>query len=118
MIDWTRHTIGTSRDPERQAQRNAINYLNQANDTRRAYDIALTLAFRMYGDGNGIAISGVCREHFPETVKGELRKILSSLNLCNHNAAVLWRRAGRRMETFRPLLELARQLPDGRVSYY
>jgi len=50
MIDWTKHTVGTARDPERRAQRDAINFLNEATAARVAYDNALLAAIRVYGD--------------------------------------------------------------------
>src|SRR5512146_1964571 len=117
MFDDFRPTH-TAKDPDGSWQWQAIKGLRVANEARIEYARILDAAIADYGDGNGRNISGIYREHFPEDIKRQLRQQLATLNLCNHNAAVCWRKAGRRMDTFRRLLEQARQLPDSRVSFY
>lgn len=50
MINWTKHAIRTKRDPEREYQRMAIDWLNKANEARIAYDETLQKARLDYGE--------------------------------------------------------------------
>ena len=66
----------------------------------------------------GSAIAGIYADHFPDTIKTELRQGLNALRRCLDEAATEWRASGRQTRTFCQLAKLARQLPDGRESYY
>lgn len=94
--------------------------LDQAQRTRQNYDDLLQAAIAVHGDlpaGKSV-ISGIYADHFPETVKGELRTLAHNIGVQVINAYALWRKAGRRHHTLRPYADDARKLRDGRISYY
>lgn len=108
----------TARDKDGQVTRAALTELSVANDIRRTYDAALTLAIGVYGDVEGTPTAGIYNPDFPEIIKNTLRHYLRELNDANDRAIALWRKAGRRFKTLRPYYQAARELPNGRQSYY
>lgn len=62
-------------------------------------------ALRAFGDGNGVYISGIIRDHFPEDVKTRLRELSHRSSELSTTAYAHWRASGRTMDTFRQLYD-------------
>ena len=94
--------------------------LEQAQQTRQHYDDLLQAAILSHGDlpPGKSAISGIYAEHFPESIKNDLRTYAHNIGVQIEQAYALWRKAGRRMHTLRPFADAARVLKGGRISYY
>lgn len=109
----------TKRDKDGAHTRLALAALNRAAEIRREYDLTLHTAIDMYGDLDGrTPTSGVYNADWPEDIKTAMRALLQRLNMENSSARVHWALSGRRESTLMLWYQLARQLPDGRVSYY
>lgn len=72
-----------------------------AVEARDRYAALIDAAVATHGDGDGLLISGVYRDHFPEDVKDELRKAARRIAKAWDESAWYWRKAGRRMGTWR-----------------
>lgn len=68
---------------------------------RIAYHAAIRVAFREYGNGDGRDISGVVRDHFPEAVKTELRRMARLPAELVERSLSKWHAAGRHTHTWR-----------------
>lgn len=62
---------------------------------------AIADAREAHGDGNGVLISGVYRDHFPEWRKATLRALAHGQTFATDASIAHWRAAGRRLETWR-----------------
>ena len=91
----------TRKDPNNFATNQAIADLRAAVRCETAWSGTVTAALAEFGDGTGILISGVYREHFPANVKETLRILRTDGNNAIDDAAAAWRRAGRTAATFR-----------------
>lgn len=82
----------SKQDHERQARR--------AIDLAHLYDAtwqgAVTQARKLYGEGDGVLIAGVYRDHFPAKVKDKLRSLAHTKSLLSAIAWAHWRAAGKR----------------------
>lgn len=58
-------------------------------------------ALREFGDGNGVYISGIIRDHFPEDTKTRLRELAHTSSSLSATAYAHWRQSGGTMNTFR-----------------
>ena len=111
--------VPTARDANNQHTIAALQCLQTAQRLRAKYDQVLTQAIATYGDRGPIpAISGIYAEHFPTETKDVLRSTAHAIGVNVTKAYVHWQATGRRARTLWPIAEQARQLPDGRVSYY
>lgn len=79
----------------------ALEYLAIAGATRRMYQDAIDLACELYGNGTGILISGIYRDHFPEPMKVSLRVLARELSESHDRSLAHWLASGRRVHTWR-----------------
>lgn len=96
----------------------ALEQLKGAQRTRQNYDDLLQAAIAVHGHPTGTPTSGIYNEAFPDHIKDELRTLAHNIGVQVQAAYALWRRAGRKTFTLRPMAQKARQLRDGRESYY
>lgn len=96
----------------------AKDQLQNAQMSRQHYDDLLQAAITAHGDVADTPTSGVYNPAFPEHIKTELRTYAHNIGVQVENAYALWRKAGRRAHTLRPFADKARELKDGRTSYY
>lgn len=85
----------------------ARDYITAAIEHQKHYRAYASEAFKTYGDGNGVLISGVLRDHFPEEVKTILRTHAHGKTDCHDRAFAHWRAAGKTLSTFRMMVEEA-----------
>lgn len=90
----------TRKDPNNYATTQAIADLRAAVRCETAWSHTVDGAIAQFGDGSGVLISGVYRDHFPETVKATLRILRNDGNSAIDDARAAWRRAGRTRATF------------------
>lgn len=74
--------------------------LNSIPHILDTYYAEIDLAKRIFGDGDGVLISGVYREHFPESVKYMLRYLIQRINETHNVAKLYWIASGKRQSTF------------------
>jgi hypothetical protein len=88
------------------AQHTAVarEYLELARVTDRMHADTIARMVQTFGDGNGVLISGVYRDHFPETVKADLRTLAHTASDYLARSAAHWQFAGKRITTWRRLL--------------
>lgn len=137
----------TRRDPNNRNTVVALAHLLGALDAREHYDELLQRSIADYGDRHtpirystpgagcvqcdnrghqydplnhqtGSAISGIYADHFPDTIKDQLRFYASLISWQTEHAVTAWRKAGRRYSTLRPFMDESKQLANGRRSYY
>lgn len=87
----------------------AIDFMAQsiARDELWAHQVGE--AILRHGDGNGVLISGVYREHFPEDVKSSLRALAHGATFAREKSCAHWQAAGKRMSTWRAEYQRMRQ---------
>lgn len=73
----------------------ARRYAKKADAAHNRYIDEAYKAIRKYG-GHGNLVSGVVREHFPDTVKFRLRELRDQINTYTDASVVHWRCSGRR----------------------
>lgn len=78
----------------------ARDYFNISRIEEGMYGELISLGLRLFGDGNGVLISGVYREHWPELFKADLRQLAHSYREYSSRSLVHWRAAGKRRETW------------------
>ncbi|HWH75946.1 MAG TPA: hypothetical protein VNT76_01195 [Candidatus Binatus sp.] len=83
----------------------SLEYLELARVTDQMHLATIGRMVAAFGDGNGILISGVYRDHFPETVKTDLRTLAHTASDYLARSASHWRFAGKRLQTWRHKLE-------------
>lgn len=83
-----------------QHENTAVSKLRHAITLRLQYRRAVDDALSTYGDGNGVLISGVVRDHFPMDVKDNLRTLAHTSSDLGAQAYAHWRAAGNAMHTF------------------
>jgi hypothetical protein len=76
----SRRAKGTRKNPRKKDYSEVNRAIKRANRVARAYNKLLADSFVRYGDGTGVAVSGVIREHFPNSVKNRLREQMRSFN--------------------------------------
>jgi hypothetical protein len=86
----------------------AVDYLAAASVTRDTYQAAINRAFAAYGDGDGVLISGVIRDHFPDPIKDSLRVLAHEISAHSDKSLAHWRASGRRVQTWRDLRDRIR----------
>ena len=107
----------TKRDPNNNYAIAAIAHLIAAQDARRRWDGVQAQAMLDYGDcdpisGSRSEISGIRRAHWPDPVKEALRFYAQRVSEQTDRALTMWRLARRRLNTFKPYLEIYRRLPS------
>lgn len=112
------HLLPTKRDPENLITASALFALVRAQRSRQAWHMLQLSASELYGDGDGRLISGIVRSHFPNGIKTRLREYCRDISAQTDAAMHEWHKAGRRLSSLRPYLELSRRLDDGSRSFY
>ena len=89
--DWTkaRHE-GAARD-----------YCAQASSYNQIWRELVDRSLAIYGNGDGVLISGVYRDHFPDAVKDALRVHAHGASDFSAKSLAHWRAAGRTLDTWR-----------------
>jgi hypothetical protein len=75
--------------------------LVREREIRSLYVHEVDLAFTTYGDGDGVRVSGVFRNHFPDKVKARLRYLIRAASGAQDFSYFLWKYTGRHTETWR-----------------
>jgi hypothetical protein len=83
----------------------ATDILRREREIRSLYVHEVDLAFTMYGDGDGVRVSGVFRNHFPDKVKARLRYLIRAVNGAQNFSFFLWIKSGRKGYTWRETRE-------------
>lgn len=65
----------------------------------------VTIGARTFGDGNGVLISGVYREHWPDRLKHDLRTLAHSEGEYSARSFAHWQAAGKRLATWREMVD-------------
>lgn len=73
--------------------------------TTQQYLAAVKDTLAIYGDGSGVLISGIVRDHFPKPVKDRLRLLAHYATEQSDLSASHWQAAGRRLATWRRMRE-------------
>lgn len=81
----------------------AIEYLTLAHITNGMYGATCDAMIRAFGDGSGVLVSGVYRDHFPETVKTDLRTLAHTATDYHARSLAHWQASGRRLTTWRAM---------------
>ena len=100
----------TQRDPNNFQTNRAIACLRDAYRAHRRWQRAIQAARREHGDGNGVLVSGIYRDHFPADVKDALRALVDASNRALCDAQMAWRQTGRTTRTFRLARKAAEEL--------
>lgn len=79
----------------------AIHRLYTARDTRAEYGKAVDHALATFGNGSGVLISGVYRDHFPPEVKDRLRALAHAVGHLQAVSMAHWLASGKRSHTWR-----------------
>jgi len=75
--------------------------IKTANRWAGKYNRAVKAAFAKYGNGNGQTISGVVRDHFPSSVKDELRRLMRGFNNAQDAVGAAWHAVHPRTDFYR-----------------
>lgn len=94
----------TRKDPANQHSKDALDFLGQALELRQERVRRVRQATKKFG-WKGPLISGVEQEHWPTSVKDQLRTNARQITEATDNAFACWARAGRRFGSLRPLLD-------------
>lgn len=89
----------------------AEDYLALAIISDRMWNATREIAENLYGDGSGVLISGVYRDHYPESMKDDLRTLAHDATRYYDRSLAHWLASGKRIETWRMLRD-ARKSED------
>lgn len=79
----------------------ALDTMQIASNYRRMWLKTVDAALVTYGNGSGVLISGVYRDHYPARVKYSLRSYAHLESEYLDRSVAHWRAAGRRVNTWR-----------------
>lgn len=94
-------TRGAMRATRNQMAVLAVNILNREKEIREIHLHEAAWAGIVCGDGDGVLVSGVFRDHFPDAVKTRLRYLNRAANRAQDFSFYLWKYSGRTTETWR-----------------
>lgn len=92
--------------------RAAVSAAYTSEHLRREYDRMVMAALDAHGDGTGVLISGIVRDHFPELVKATLRIFAHDGPQWADRSLAHWQAAGKRRETWLMLRDTIRRQFD------
>jgi hypothetical protein len=81
-------------------ERLAYKFRNKAKEADIVYQAALDTAIKKHGERRGALISGIYSEHFPVSVKTELRALAPLKGIYADAALAHWQAAGKRSRLF------------------
>lgn len=79
----------------------ATSQLSHAITCKLQWRRQVETALQAFGDGSGVLISGIVRDHFPGEVKDRLRELAQRSTSLQDTAYAHWRAAGKTMSTYR-----------------
>lgn len=90
-------------------ERMATEYATLARITDNMHGALATMMVNVYGDGEGVLISGCYRYHFPAAVKDDLRHLAHTATDYWARSSAHWRAAGRTLDTWRQMRDRLQQ---------